>query len=379
MANQPPVSYKIRFKSILSLAQWLIATILIHGNLTAVHADEINTIGNQGTHPVVIRPGYDYAPALMSESGSTKMWWCGNLPGVSGDQILYLENLAPGEEAHYEQVDKRIKDVFGPSGNKGKFDSEHTCDPSVIHVGGQYYMYYGGIDVLKKRQLKLPNPTAIGVAVSNDGIHWMRANEDVPILTVVEATTSKHNTYGVGQPAAVYVSPYYYLLFTDTTASIVNSNIGANLFVVRSKDPLFSTFEELTQEGFRSAAGGKVERNFRIVDGFSAEMIFVETWDLFMIAVNRRSDETSLYFFDNSFHPVGNQVSIRNKWSEGPGILRDELGHVRPGSNGVVNLEIVSPVGDRKNPGSWDLYSTLVELERVEKPLTIKTRSGMQN
>lgn len=370
IANIIRICFRLPYKSASSMAgKWAIAGSLIHGCIIAVHADEFKITGDQQTQAVVIRPGYDYAPALMSESGSVKMWWCASLPGAEGDQILYLDNLASGERVSYEPVDSRIKKVFSSSGDRSKFDTAHTCDPSVIHVDGRYYMYYGGIDVLKKRILKLPNPTAIGIAVSDDGIHWARANDGTAILTVANIVEGKRNTYGAGQPAVVYVSPYYYMLFTDTTAPIANSNIGANLIIVRSESPLFSSFEELTHEGFRPVIDGKVMRNFRLLEGFTAEMVFIDTWNLFMVAVNRKPKETWLYFFDKNFQPVGNKVSINNEWSEGPGIVRDRLGHIQPSANGRVSLEVVCPVGDRKNPGTWDLYSKTVELERlIEKP-----------
>ncbi|MBN9125736.1 MAG: hypothetical protein J0I60_13610 [Nitrosospira sp.] len=360
------ICFRLSFRSALSIAgKWIMVGSLTHGCIISVHADEFKITGNQQTQAVVIRPGYDYAPTLMSESGSVKMWWCASLPGVEGDQILYLNNLASGDQAFYEPLDGRIKRVFSSSGDKNKFDAAHVCDPSVIHVDGRYYMYYGGIDVLKKRMLKLPNPTAIGVAVSDDGVHWMRANDGAAILTVADTAEGKVNTYGVGQPSVVYVSPYYYMIFTDTTAPVSTPKDGWKLFIVRSENPLFSSFEELTQEGFRPIVDGKVMRNFRILEGFSAEMVFIDTWNLFMVAVNRKPKETWLYFFDKNFQPVGNRVSINDEWSEGPGIIKDRLGHLQPSANDRVNLEMVRSVGDRMNPGTWDLYLETVELERL--------------
>lgn len=374
MTSQINVPFRMSFRLQLVLIKYYVLMVILNATYPALtYAREFEAAENRGARAIVVRPGYDYAAALMSEPESNKVWWCGNLPGFSGDQILYLDNL--DDQTHYTSSDERIKNVFGPSGNKNRFDSEHTCDPSVIRVDGRYYMYYSGIDVLKKRLLKLLNPTAIGVAVSMDGVHWTRENDGVPIVKAVSTTEGKRNTYGAGQPAVVFVFPYYYMLFTDTTAPIAGSNIGANLFVIRSRDPLFSTFEELLQEGFTPAIPEKYKRNYRVVDGFTAEMVFIEEWNLFMVAINREPGATWLYFFNRDFQPVSDRVSVKNQWAEGPGILRDEVGHIRPASNGMVNLTIISPVGDRKKPETWDLYSTVVELERIEEPLTIKVHS----
>lgn len=369
----PSFKKKMALKPVtLTLRRWAIAGILVYGNIITVGADEFKVVQNQLAEAVVIRSRYDYVPALMNDSGPIKMWWCGGFPEVDGDQILYMDNIASVEQVFYEPADHRIKRVFGPAEDKSKFDSAHTCDPSVIHVNGHYYMYYGGIDALRKRQLRLLNPTAIGVAISHDGINWVRANDGVAIFTVADTTEGKPNAYGVGQPAVVYVQPYYYMLFTDTTAPVANSIKGANLVVVRSESPLFSSYEELTQEGFRPVLDGKVTRNFRLLEGFSAEMVFIDGWNLFMVAVNRKPKETWLYFFDKNFQPAGNKVSIANEWSEGPGIVRDRLGHLQPSTNGRLNFQMVRSVGDRKNPGTWDLYSATVELEKlIENASTI--------
>lgn len=372
IANTIQICYTLPFISALSmLGRWSMVGSVIYGCIIGVHANEFRITGDQQMKAVVIRQGYDYGPALMSELGSVKMWWCGSFPKAEGDQILYLDKLASGEQVYYEPADSRIKKVFGPSGNKSKFDAAHTCDPSVIHVDGRYYMYYSGIDVLRKKILKLPNPTAIGVAVSDDGIHWVRAKEGAAILSASDTVEGKHNTYGAGQPAVVYVSPYYYMIFTDTTAPIAASKIGANLFIVRSKSPLFSPFEELTQEGFHPVAGDKVTRSFRVLDGFTAEMVFIDTWNLFMVAINREPKETWFFFFNTDFQPVGKRISLRNEWSEGPGIIRDRLGHIHPAANGRVTFKVVRPVGDRMNPGTWDLYSETVELERLSAEIAI--------
>jgi hypothetical protein len=75
---------------------------------------------------------------------------------------------------------------------------------------------------------------------------------------------------------------------------------------------------------------------------------------------------------------VGKRISLRNEWSEGPGIIRDRLGHIRPVANGRVTFEVVRPVGDRKKPGTWDLYSETVQLQRLNGEILIINPSTPQ-
>ena len=115
------------------------------------------------------------------------------------------------------------------SGSSAGFDAVHTCDPSVIKVGGTYYMYYTGAAG------DHAHGNAIGLATSTDGRVWTRANGGRPLVTAAR-NVKRDNTYGAGQPSAVYLAGYFYLMFTDTTGQATGHN-GAGQFVLRSTGP----------------------------------------------------------------------------------------------------------------------------------------------
>src|SRR5699024_12100015 len=96
--------------------------------------------------------------------------------------------------------------------NPGEFDAVHTCDPSVIEVGGTYYMYYTGAEG------KSTHGNAIGLVTSDDGVHWTRERTDSAIVTPAH-DEHRDNNYGAGQPAAVVLDGWFYLMFTDTTGA----------------------------------------------------------------------------------------------------------------------------------------------------------------
>ncbi|OLR91701.1 glycoside hydrolase family protein [Actinokineospora bangkokensis] len=264
---------------------------------------------------------YNYGPTLMVDGGRYRMWWCSQL-GIAnppGDDILLAEAKGPGGP------------YTGPDGTPGTpvfsgsftgFDAVHTCDPSVIKVGGTYYLYYTGAAGAHA------NGNAIGLATSRDGRVWSRANGGAPIVSASH-NVHRANEYGAGQPAVAHVDGWFYLMFTDTTGRGAGRN-GAGQFVLRARDPAFGTDVELLGENGFERTMGTGDRDRSVVDAFSADLMWVDALDAFAIA-HETSDGTTLTFWDREFrrHPYQPAV-VRGPWKEGPGLVRDPEGHALP-------------------------------------------------
>jgi hypothetical protein len=93
-------------------------------------------LSNKGDLTVFSHVGYDYAPSVMWDGGKYKMWWCGDA-NVNGDRILYAESTNLTSWTIYSGDPHGF--VFSPIGGSA-FDGGLTCDPSVVKVGGTYYM-----------------------------------------------------------------------------------------------------------------------------------------------------------------------------------------------------------------------------------------------
>jgi hypothetical protein len=140
---------------------------------------------------------YDYSPSVIQTGNVKQFWWCGfarNPTNSSQETDAIL----------YESIDSVTGTSKGPltvlAETAGSWDSVYACNPKVI--GGsfnnplgdgasfQYAMYYVGT----------ADPTSygsnanIGVAFSNDGIHWRKYPH--PVIRA-----SSNIGYGVGQPA----------------------------------------------------------------------------------------------------------------------------------------------------------------------------------
>jgi len=137
---------------------------------------------------------YDYSPSAIQSGNLQQFWWCGlghnpNRPSEQSDSIQYAS------------IDLSTNEISGPltvlGETPGNWDSMYVCNPKVI--GGTftnplgdgqtytYAMYYVGTAAAG-----IIN--SIGVAFSNDGIHWKKYPKPVILATT-------QTSYGVAQPA----------------------------------------------------------------------------------------------------------------------------------------------------------------------------------
>ncbi|WNV84186.1 beta-xylosidase [Umezawaea sp. Da 62-37] len=262
---------------------------------------------------------YNYGPTVLVENGRNRMWWCSQL-GVAvpaGDDLLYAES--PSADGPFTAPDGTMA-LPVLSGSVNGFDGVHTCDPSVIHVGSTYYLYYTGASG------EHAHGNGIGVATSADGISWQRGHNGQPIIGPAYDTI-RDNTYGSGQPAALFLDGWFYLMFTDTTGRAAGWN-GAGQFVLRSKDPVFqSGVQALGDRGFATVSVTNAPRARSVVDAFSADWMWVDALNAFAIAHETESG-TSLTFWNSDFttQPY-KQITVPGPWREGPGLVRTSQGH----------------------------------------------------
>jgi predicted GH43/DUF377 family glycosyl hydrolase len=119
--------------------------------------------------------------------------------------------------------------VLGP-GPYRSWDERGVADPYVIRAGGEYYLFYLGMDRARRQRL--------GVAASHDGVRWdkLRAN---PILELGEYGAFDEN--GLGEPAVWASHGYYWMLYTGRDRAEVR-----RLGLARSRDGV--RWEKVPQE-----------------------------------------------------------------------------------------------------------------------------------
>ncbi|MBB5959118.1 hypothetical protein FHS29_005738 [Saccharothrix tamanrassetensis] len=303
---------------------------------------------------------YNYGPAVVSEGGRIRMWWCSQLRHADppGDDLLYAESTGP--HGPFTAPDGSPgQPVLSGSGTG--FDGKHVCDPSVLKVGGTYYLYYTGAAG------EHAHGNAIGVATSPDGVDWTRDAGGRPIVSPSYDTT-RENTYGAGQPSVLFVDGWFYLLFTDTTGRAAGWN-GAGQFVLRARNPTFlNHVEALGERGFEPVADTRKPRTRSVVDAFSADWMYVDALKAFAIA-HETEHGTTITFWNHDFtgNPVP-AVTIPGRWREGPGLIRTPDGHapVSPEDPcGRIPLDVVRATVDGAAAAPTDLGHFGLDLTNV--------------
>ncbi|ATE56322.1 MULTISPECIES: beta-xylosidase [Actinosynnema] len=300
---------------------------------------------------------YNYGPTVMVENGRVRMWWCSQLGYAlpPGDDLLH--SSAASLDGPFSAPDgSRAVPVL--SGTTTGFDGMHTCDPTVVKAGDTYYLYYTGAAG------DHAHGNAIGVASSKDGISWSRMANGAPIITPAY-DTARDNTYGSGQPAAVFLGGWFYLMFTDTTGAAAGWN-GAGQFVLRSQDPTFRRgVQALGEQGFADVEATNKPRTRSVVDAFSADLMWIDALSAFAIA-HETELGTTVTFWDRDFagHPF-QPVLIPGRWREGPGLVRTPNGHapVSPQDPcGRIPLDVVRATVDGWANAPTDLTRFGVDL-----------------
>jgi predicted GH43/DUF377 family glycosyl hydrolase len=110
-------------------------------------------------------------PWVIDDGGTLRMWYTGsdglnNRIGYasSANGITWVKNSAAVLD---------LGDFF-------KFDEDGVSAPTVVKVGGTFYMWYMGL---------YGKETALGFATSNDGLTWTRMNNNAPVLTATALGT----------------------------------------------------------------------------------------------------------------------------------------------------------------------------------------------
>ena len=307
----------------------------------------LDTIARDVT--VLTRNSYNYAPAVIHDGALYHLYWCA---GVAGDYVLHAE--APDLRGPWHGEGKEGYDqAMAPSGSPDRFDGQHACDPNVLKVAGKFYLYYGG----------LPHPnsglTAIGVAVSDDAVHFTRLNGGNPIVTAAKTNPAWETSklfYGAGQPAAVYLAPYVYLSFSDSTGIGSNSINGAGQFVLRSKDPSFATgVQEFTGRGWEDRPFGRHTAEHSILESFGIDWAYDAATDTLVTVTDRAAAETTVLALDPGTFRMLATGSVPIDWREGPALVADAGKTMAARERcGTMDLAVFAAAGaSAADPFSW--------------------------
>ena len=94
-------------------------------------------------------------------------------------------------------------DAVLPPGPRGSWDESGVADPYVIHYEGGFYLFYLGMNRARQQR--------IGIAHSTDGVIWYKLRSN-PIVDLGGPGTFDEN--GLGEPAVWSSNGTYWMLYT---------------------------------------------------------------------------------------------------------------------------------------------------------------------
>ena len=135
--------------------------------------------------------------------------------------------------------------LLGPS--EQGFDSWTTYNPAVAVKDGTFYMFYRAEDRAEK-DTRWMGTSRIGLAVSQDGIHWKK-HRDQPII---DATEEYELPGGCEDPRIVWAEGVWHLLYTGyywPKGFCICDAVSTDLLNWEKRGPLFP---KKTAEGMKS-------------------------------------------------------------------------------------------------------------------------------
>jgi predicted GH43/DUF377 family glycosyl hydrolase len=173
-------------------------------------------------NPIIVPAGGSeddniYAPDVHLEGTIYKMWYGGQ--GADGHDRIHYATSSDG--IHWEKYG-----VVLDNGN-----ALHVNDPSVVKVGGVYYMYY------TKALAELQD--VICLATSNDGIHWTDKG-----VVIDRGPSGSWYDRAVGRPSVIYEDGVFKMWFDGNNGvarhvGYATSADGFNWTIQNSGQPVF--------------------------------------------------------------------------------------------------------------------------------------------
>ncbi len=283
------------------------------------------------------RSGYDYAPTVMKEESRYRMWWCGSSP--TGNP--YVDHIWSAESAD-GLVWNNIRVSLTPA------PLALIGDPSVVRVGGTYYMFFTGTYDPRG------SGNEIYLATSTDGFSWRKYPSDSAPRPVISLKTTTSG-YGIGQPSAIFRQNRFWVYYTDSTPA------QPGLFLASSLDGIL----------FSPESQGR-----RVLDTNSADVKYSPGTGLFLMVHGNLHDRlfvsssTDGFSWEpyHSWHYLAHSAS-KNKAFEGC-LAGSPTGTIEGWTYYYYASHQGTP-GKIEDPLSWDIEAGQLSLSALPSATTV--------
>lgn len=295
---------------------------------------------------------YNYAPSIMLDEGVYRMWWCGNFEPVSkpeDDKILYSTSM---DGVSWTPAVKVLDSQKRP--NQGRC----ACDPTVVKLNADYYMFYTTDNPEKMDGMSWSQTYLAWSAGSGSPAKFSYAFEGKPVIAMPAEFDRRQLFYGRGQSSVIWKDGRLIQFFSDMTEIDPETGDQRRVSVAESLD------------------GGKTFRTIKtgIIKGVSSmDFKYVPEKKMYLAVGEKPQWQLRLFVFDEKFELVKELVlpSVINngkRSNHNPGLLGDRYGNLVDeemvtiyfASSGEVT-ELPSPSG----PYNWKIYRMKIDLGKI--------------
>lgn len=282
--------------------------------------------------------GYAYAPSIVQMNGEYHVFYCSQ--GADGvmDFIRYTRSQ---DGVHWSAPVIKLA-------AKAADDHHHdlaACDPSVVHFGDYFYLYYGSA-------FRIPGSSPTSEAYTNIQVARAKTIDGV-YETYTERGTWESGTpadakriispllvegYGAGQPSVVVYGGKLRMFYNDFTADKV---LGLTTETYRNGRLMMVDMVDATKpELWTYSVASRV--NSVVMDG-NTDIVYDPTSGQFLMYMTTPAvfDQSMSFMVARSLNgkdwdaptPVAVRTPIVRYWANNPGVSHDDQGHVIAGKS----------------------------------------------
>ena len=275
----------------------------------------------------------DYAPSIILDNGVYKMWWCHYHINNSKDRIWY----ATSNDGFHWSEPKIVLEHGGSGGQEGP----NVCDPSVIRVNNQYYMYYTS-----------DSPTNTGrhnqifLARSSDGIAWIKYPSNENPQAIISCQSPSSGDYCIGQSSLLYLNGQFKHYFTESTD-------GRNkIYLATSQDGINFNLKNNGQPVIYDQAGVDVK--------------YSPNLGVYFAVYGGGSWNTSTDGINWLVNDPNRTIEVQKEFNHNFGLLGSDIGRIDDQTVAYYGAGTYSPL-------SWDIDATTITLASLTTPTPTPT------